>query len=1005
MPKQPKKTAAPTRTGTNAFRLDEASVIAALVSGDRRALLEDYFGPENYSLFRDLARDTSTRSVRGGARVLILPGIMGSTLGKPGLLGLDDVLWIDPVEIAAGRLMELKLSGGNTRYKAVGVVWLAYLQLKLRLKIAGFDADFFPFDWRLSLKDLGAQLAAHLRQEPKPVSIVAHSMGGLVTRAALAAGAKIERLVMLGTPNYGSFAPVQAFRGTYDVVQKVAALDIPNDATTLANQVFNTFPGLYEMLPNPSKFSAVDLYNAGEWPSNDPKPRASRLAAVKAVVDALAPATDRFFLIAGINQDTVVGLRKDEKEFQYEVSPAGDGTVPLAYAQLDGMKEGHTYYVEAGHGDLPNTNSVIAAVRDLLSTGTTTALPSQLPPLRRTARVVTEETLRGMAARATGIGELGTADYRHLLRSVAAAPHSEQTAPTTSPSVAASAAPAFTQLTIGRRQQRRLELTLAQGSITEADARAYVLGSFRNVAPSGAALAIDQRLDGAVSEFTARRMLTGEAGTVFAMPVGNRRLPADTVVFAGLGAFDQFQTDVQQMVAENVARVLVRSRIDDFATILIGAGSGQSTAAAVFNLLSGFLRGLEDADPRQRFRRITLCELDPTRFAEMKSEIYRLASTPLFADVELTLDEVELAPAAPSGTRQTQARAAEPIYLMVRQEGDVAKPYYRISLLGAGMKAAVISTEHSIDGKALDTLLADFDKAAAIPGHDLRNIGRQFTDLVLHPQISEALQHFPTRHLVVVHDAATSRVPWEILTLPEDKQPALDGGLSRRYLAEQLPMAAWLEQRRRERRLQLLLIVNPTGDLTGAELEGDRLQQIAGAEEGINITTLRREHATRSAVLSAMRSGKFDCVHFAGHAFFDPKDPGSAGLRCAGGEVLRGADLTGISSLPFLIFMNACEAGRVRKEPATTMLNDTLGVAETLLRGGIANYLSTYWPVDDIAAKDFACEFYVRLLKGDPLSAALLAGRQKVGVKNRDWADFILYGDPGFVLKQPDAAS
>ena len=34
----------------------------------------------------------------------------------------------------------------------------------------------------------------------------------------------VKRVVLLGTPNFGSFAPVQALRGTYAVVRKIARL-------------------------------------------------------------------------------------------------------------------------------------------------------------------------------------------------------------------------------------------------------------------------------------------------------------------------------------------------------------------------------------------------------------------------------------------------------------------------------------------------------------------------------------------------------------------------------------------------------------------------------------------------------------------------------------------------------------------------------------------------------------------------------------------------------------
>src|SRR5438552_3613143 len=113
----------------------------------------------------------------------------------------------------------------------------------------------------------------------------------------------------------------------------MAKLDLLHSAEQLSNEVFNTFPGLYEMLPSPEKFSAVNLYKADAWPSNGPQPRADLLAKVKGVVDRLAPADSRFFLVAGVNRDTVVGLRMNGGEFAYEISRDGDGTVPLSFAQ------------------------------------------------------------------------------------------------------------------------------------------------------------------------------------------------------------------------------------------------------------------------------------------------------------------------------------------------------------------------------------------------------------------------------------------------------------------------------------------------------------------------------------------------------------------------------------------------------------------------------------------------------------------------------------------------
>src|SRR5690606_22655352 len=151
--------------GHSEFELRDDVVETALQTGEYDGLLQDYFGPAEYEELRELARESAARTTRGGPKVLILPGIMGSKIGIPNRIGFfDDVYWIDPVDIAAGRLRDLALPS-RKKFEAVGVVLLAYLKLKLRLKRAGYDAEFFPFDWRLDIAELGRRLADRIAKE------------------------------------------------------------------------------------------------------------------------------------------------------------------------------------------------------------------------------------------------------------------------------------------------------------------------------------------------------------------------------------------------------------------------------------------------------------------------------------------------------------------------------------------------------------------------------------------------------------------------------------------------------------------------------------------------------------------------------------------------------------------------------------------------------------------------------------------------------------------------
>jgi hypothetical protein len=220
--------------------------VALLASGDHRRELEGYFGASEYRDLANLVRAARQTSIAADAlRVFIVPGIMGSQLGLTRREPLPhDILWLDPVDIAAGRLKLLKPSHDDG-VVSLGVVLYTYLRLKLHLQAAGFNPTFHDYDWRLGVDVLGQALAERLRLEPaKRVMLVAHSMGGLVSRAALALAGTghVQRVVLLGTPNFGSFAPVQALRGTYAVVRKIARLNQRQSAEWLAEKVFNAFP-------------------------------------------------------------------------------------------------------------------------------------------------------------------------------------------------------------------------------------------------------------------------------------------------------------------------------------------------------------------------------------------------------------------------------------------------------------------------------------------------------------------------------------------------------------------------------------------------------------------------------------------------------------------------------------------------------------------------------------------------------------------------------------------
>lgn len=117
----------------------DAAVERLLASGAQREALTDYFGAAAYAELAALARRATRARSRGGSRVYILPGIMGSLLGRPRGHGLpNDILWLDPIDIAVGRLREIVLRP-HSPVRAMGAILYHFLKLKLRLAIAGFS--------------------------------------------------------------------------------------------------------------------------------------------------------------------------------------------------------------------------------------------------------------------------------------------------------------------------------------------------------------------------------------------------------------------------------------------------------------------------------------------------------------------------------------------------------------------------------------------------------------------------------------------------------------------------------------------------------------------------------------------------------------------------------------------------------------------------------------------------------------------------------------------------
>ena len=646
-------------------RIDEMQ--AALDQGDldsvRRTLLS-IDGREADLLEQGLGADAFERARRAAARgrrrgklgkVLVLPGIMGTELDSVDRKGDVDRIWIDFVRLLGGRIGDLELTPDGEPAKAgihvqpAGLHQLTYVPILLELDTR-WHVRPFPFDWREDIDKSAARLDAEVTAfgAGEPVHLVAHSMGGLVSRRfaqrhsatwqamddTTGAG-RGGRLVMLGTPNRGSFAIPLTLSGAEKILKVLAVGDIHHSMKQLL-EIISTFPGMYQMLPSPLAELGDDhkkLYDVARWGALPAKaPLLARADAFMRDLDAVID-PHRLLYVAGANRDTPVGIRiESDGKFSYRKSLDGDGRVPHELGLLEGVT---TYWVEETHGDLAKNGHVLDAITELLQTGKTTVLATTKPakptraapsrdwepaeavaPLPVEARAIAEKAK--VQRRSTGEPHL-TPEEEQRLRNLTLAEYlGSGQAP--GPDVRGGRVDeeAFTVEVEGEdvgeddgaepraeAPSLQMEIEVVWGDVTKVDADVYAVGHYEGVTPQYAELALDEAVSGVrgrkdyesrklvITQHAARGSLHADLGDVSFFPWGDARNANRVVAVAGMGRPGTFDgTGLRRLVGELVVAITQLPPAIHVCSVLIGSGEG---TLSIQQAVSGWLDGIADA--------------------------------------------------------------------------------------------------------------------------------------------------------------------------------------------------------------------------------------------------------------------------------------------------------------------------------------------------------------------------------------------------------------------------
>ena len=376
--------------------------------------LTSYFGLEAYEEYLRVASKLDRDHLGDNApkNLIFVPGIMGSLLFSRARGG---VWWIDVRTRHHINDLALAPNGKEDADPANQIVpfttdptyepFLSAILLE-----SNFGHEVFPYDWRkplylstAALRDLIGKLYAE--NGNNPVHLVAHSMGGLMVRAALMEHGKelwpkIGRIVFIGTPHYGSPAIAGYLKNHLWGFDLMAVLGL-----YLSRDTFRSLWGALSMLPAPRGVypgtrpkdspqwnsghaddtyqhpcANFDMYKVNQWALDLMPEKTSELQNILDTVaafykrmqeahDALnQDMRDRMLVIAGVGYQTLFRLEYESRFFGIwehmakvtcripgDIHREGDGRVPLASATLDNTP---IRYVKGVHGGLPNIPAV-----------------------------------------------------------------------------------------------------------------------------------------------------------------------------------------------------------------------------------------------------------------------------------------------------------------------------------------------------------------------------------------------------------------------------------------------------------------------------------------------------------------------------------------------------------------------------------------------------------------------------------------------------------------------
>lgn len=967
---------------------------------------------------------------------VVLPGTMGSGLsagGRP--------VWLDYRALLRGGLGDIAID--RPEISADHLIDDFYGPL-LEFLAATHRVEIFPYDWRQSVRTAAARLANALEQwlpqaeqTSQPVHLVAHSMGGLVVRAMIADGGRGaalweritrlpgSRLLMLGTPNAGSYEALRWLTGTNPTQARLSLLDFTRGTDDIVELVRN-YPGLVELLPfaesdpdfaDPARWRALHDTLQPRWKTvQAPVLRAAR--ETWALLHSAHADPERLCYVAGSQPATIVDYQfadydfadpADEldwlagrKRLAFIASREGDGTVSWASSRLDGVPM--WYLEDTAHDALCVQQRAFPAYLDLLQTGTTTRLPTTPPSHARASAAAPRFELPATPP-ADGIpaeGELRSLGFGGGLHQ--AQIDARPTAPT-------------------------IEISIRHGDLSYAR-HPVLVGHYLGDTIVSAEATLDRQLGGALSRRLELGLYPGRLDTSALFFNVRRHAKPEGAIVVGLGQVGELTPGLLE-AGVRAALLDYALQVSQWPNSRFGPAGGTRSARVSCLLVGTGAGALTTRDSLEAILRAAISaniQLQDSRF-DNPVTIDRLEFIELFADVAITAAESLRAILA---NGQIAAAVRWPAQVVEtgragrrRVRFDEAPEWWhRLEIVDEdGQRNAlrfIFTTDRARAEETLATgqlALADaFIRAASNSPSANAEAARTLYEMLLPLPLKEAAPR--QGDLVLLVDECSARYPWELLEnrwSDNGRPPAVNAGLVR-----QLRTAAFRARPAHAFEARALVVGNP--DLEGWEV----FPPLPGAQhEAFKVAGLLRERGWQvedcidrraDKIIERLHGDAWRILHLAGHGEHEYALPPRTDRPCADPErkppkvsgmvigrdiFLTPGDIEQMRWVPELVFINCCHLGKPGPGTDRGALAANLGMQ--FIRMGVRAVVAAGWAVDDAAALAFADAFYRRMLDGEPFGEAVRAAREEVWMRFpgvNTWGAYQCYGDPAYSLRR-----